>query len=133
MSGYNSLTILGYAGKDSDMSYSNEGKAVTRFSIAVSEYAGKDKQGKPVYNSQWFNVSAFGTLAETANKFVQKGGMYLIRGRLVVSKYVDRNGQNAVNLNVIADMITPVQKANEALSTSGQYGNSNETIIDLSL
>jgi single-strand DNA-binding protein len=80
---YQKLIIVGRLGKDPEMRFTPTGQAVTSFSVATDrQYS--DSEGKPVKETVWFRVTAWGKLAETCNNFLQKGKLVLIEGRLTV-------------------------------------------------
>lgn len=78
---YHTIIIVGNVGKDAEMRYTPAGQAVTSFSIAANnQYT--DKSGQKVKETIWFKIEAWGTQAENCNKFVKKGMMVLVEGRL---------------------------------------------------
>ncbi len=80
---YQKLVIVGRLGRDPEMRFTPTGQAVTSFSVATDrQYT--DQAGKPVKETVWFRVTAWGKLAETCNTYLQKGKMVLIEGRLTV-------------------------------------------------
>jgi len=70
---YHKLTIVGNLGKDPEMKYTTDGKAVTTFSVAASNR--KDE-------TTWFRVSVWGNQAETCNQYLHKGSKVLVEGAL---------------------------------------------------
>ena len=68
----NKLTIIGHLGRDPEMRYTPEGQAVTTFSVASSRKY-KTAAGEPREETEWFNVSAWGKLAEVCNQYLTKG------------------------------------------------------------
>ncbi len=70
---YHKLTIVGNLGKDPEMKYTTDGKAVTTFSVAASNR--KDE-------TVWFRVSTWEKLAETCNQYLHKGSKVLVEGVL---------------------------------------------------
>lgn len=80
---YQKLVLVGRLGRDPEMRFTPTGQAVTSFSVATDrQYT--DQAGKPVKETVWFRVTAWGKLAETCNTYLQKGKMVLIEGRLTV-------------------------------------------------
>jgi single-strand DNA-binding protein len=80
---YQKLVIVGRLGRDPEMRFTPTGQAVTSFSVATDrQYT--DQGGKPVKETVWFRVTAWGKLAETCNTYLQKGKLVLIEGRLTV-------------------------------------------------
>lgn len=110
MSGVNQINLVGYAGKNPDVTVTPSGKSVARFSLAVSEYVGKDSSGQAQYATQWFNVIAWNSLAEIVEKLVQKGQAYFVTGRLIIRPYETKNGGKGVSVDVVATAVTPVGK-----------------------
>jgi len=70
---FHKLTIVGNLGKDPDMRFTTDGKAVTTFSVAASNR--KDE-------TVWFRVSTWDKQAETCNQYLHKGSKVLVEGAL---------------------------------------------------
>ena len=74
------ISILGNAGRDVSLRYSEKGTAVASFPIASNSF--KNGPEGRVQVTHWFNVTAFGKTAETLAEHVKKGTYLLIHGRL---------------------------------------------------
>ena len=73
---YQRLIIIGNLGRDPEMRYTPDGKAVTTFSVATSRrYNDKEE-------TTWFRVSVWGKQAESCNQYLTKGSKVLVEGRL---------------------------------------------------
>ncbi|HPR35429.1 MAG TPA: single-stranded DNA-binding protein [Anaerolineaceae bacterium] len=73
---YQKLIIIGNLGRDPEMRYTPDGKAVTSFSVATSrKYNDKDE-------TTWFRISVWGKQAESCNQYLTKGSKVLVEGRL---------------------------------------------------
>ena len=70
---YHKLTIVGNLGKDPEMKYTTDGKAVTTFSVAASNR--KDE-------TAWFRVSTWEKLADVCGRYLKKGAKVLVEGTL---------------------------------------------------
>lgn len=70
---YHETEIIGNLGKDPEMRYTPEGKAVTVFSVAASNR--KDE-------TTWFRITTWEKLAETCNQYLHKGSKVFVKGRL---------------------------------------------------
>jgi single-strand DNA-binding protein len=79
---YHTIIIAGNVGRDPEMRYTPEGKAVTSFSVAVSDGFGEKK------HTIWFRVSAWEKTAEVVSQYLHKGSRVLVEGRL----QADANG-----------------------------------------
>lgn len=96
----NKLILTGHLGKDPEMSYTPAGLAVTKFTVAVNHYS-KSQSGERQEETWWYNITAFGKVAETCNSYLKKGSKVLLEGRLTPRKYVDRNNVERVSLDVV--------------------------------
>ena len=87
MRGVNKVILVGNLGRDPETRYSQNGNAVTSFSIATSE-SWKDKQsGETQERTEWHNVVCFSRLAEIAGEYLRKGSKIYIEGQLRTSSY----------------------------------------------
>lgn len=108
---YQKLLIIGRLGKDPEMRFTPNGQAVTSFSVATDrQYS--DQAGKPVKETVWFRVSAWGKLAETCNNFLQKGKMVMVEGRLTVDSktggpriWTGQDGTPRASLEMVANTV----------------------------
>ena len=82
---YQLIIIAGNVGKDPEMRYMPDGKAVTSFSVATNrQYTGSN--GEQVKETIWFRVATWGKTAEVCNQYVKKGSKVLVEGRLTADK-----------------------------------------------
>lgn len=92
------LLVMGRATKDAEVLESKEGKKYGRFSVAVNEYLGKDREARTTF----FNVLVFNKTSENTNKIL-KGDLVMVDGRPDVDAYISNEGEARANLIVIAD------------------------------
>jgi single-strand DNA-binding protein len=92
------VTLLGHVGRDPEMSYSNDGIAVTKFSLATNR---RGKGGKD--ETTWWNCTAFRGLGETMNTHVHRGDMLLVTGAPSLREYTRRDGSPGSSLDVVID------------------------------
>ncbi len=68
----NKIIVIGHLGRDPEMRYLPSGQGVSNFSVATSrKYT--TSSGEQREETEWFNCSAFGRLAETCNQYLTKG------------------------------------------------------------
>ena len=94
----NQINLIGRVGKDPELK--NIGSInVAKFSLAVSEKYTKD--GERIEKTEWFNVVIFGKLSEIAEKYVHKGDMLFISGKITSHEY-EKDGikQRSYEVNV---------------------------------
>ena len=85
-----SISILGNAGRDVSLRYSEKGTAVASFPIASNSF--KNGPEGRVQVTHWFNVTAFGKTAETLAEHVKKGTYLLLHGRLSFNPWLTEKG-----------------------------------------
>lgn len=97
----NKIIVIGNLGRDPEMRYTPNGQSVTSFSVA-SNRKYTTSTGEQREETEWFNVSAWGRLAETCNQYLTKGQQVYVEGRLHSRSYESRDGQirfvNEINL-----------------------------------
>ena len=86
--GLNKVQIIGHLGRDPEMRYTPSGKPVTTFTVAVSR-SWSSTDGERHSETEWFNIVAFGNLAETCKNFLNKGKQVYIDGRLQTRRWDD--------------------------------------------
>jgi single-strand DNA-binding protein len=105
---WNEVTFTGNLGKDPEMSYTPNGNACTKFSIAVGQ--GKDK---PV---MWLNVETWKQCAEQCNNRLTKGTRIEIKGRLVQDHW-EKDGQKRSNFKVVAQTVRLLKRSEGQAAT----------------
>lgn len=114
MSGVNKVIILGNCGKQPELSYTQGGMAVCKFSLATSK---KKKDGTEV--TAWHRCTAFGKTAETIAQYVGKGQQLYIEGELSYGQY-DKDGHTVYTTDIFVREITFVGGRNEASQVTQQ-------------
>src|SRR4051812_19845402 len=99
--GYQHVVIVGNVGRDPEMSYTPQGIAVCKFSVAVSKVTGKGENRKE--KTVWFRVTVWRERAETASQYIKKGMKILVSGEIDVSVYTNKQGQPAATIELTAN------------------------------
>ena len=101
----NKVQLIGNLGADPVVHDLAHDKCVAKLSLATSDTY-KKASGEKVTETQWFNLVAWGSLAEVAGKYLKKGSRVAIEGRLVNRSYEDKNGiKRYVTEIVINDLL----------------------------
>ena len=90
MPALNRVQLMGYLGKDPESRYTPTGKKVAHFSLAVTQRwktAGETKE-----YTEWVNIEAWGGLGDICEKYLHKGSLVYLEGRLKTDKY-DEKGE----------------------------------------
>ncbi|MBE0681778.1 MAG: single-stranded DNA-binding protein [Anaerolineales bacterium] len=99
--GLNKVQIIGHLGKDPEMRYTPSGKPVTTFSVAVSR-SWNSADGERHSETEWFNVVAWGNLAEICKQYLVKGQQVYIEGRLQTRRWDDKEGVKHTSVEIVA-------------------------------
>jgi len=103
--GLNKVMVIGNMGRDPEMRYTPSGKPVTSFSLASSR-SWVAPNGERREETEWFNVVAWGGLAEICNEKLSKSQQVYVEGRLQTRSWEDDGGQRHFRTEVVAsDMI----------------------------
>lgn len=111
----NKVILIGNVGGDPDVRYLEGGVAVARFSLATSEVY-NNKNGERVTQTEWHNIVLWRNLAQIAEKYVKKGMMLYIEGRLRTRSWDDQNGVKRYTTEIYGDnfqMLSRKQDSNE--------------------
>ncbi len=126
--GLNKVMIIGNLGRDPEMRYTPSGKPVTSFSLASSR-TWVSADGERREETEWFNVVAWGNLAEICNQHLVKGQQVYIEGRLQTRCWEDDNGQRHFRTEVVANemIVLGNRVRDEAPLGAGAYDTPEDT------
>ncbi len=99
----NKVMLIGRLGKDPESSAAATGTMISKFTVATNEYFSKN--GERQERTEWHNIVAFGRNAENISRFLKKGSMVYIEGRLQTSSWED-NGVRKYRTEIICNNIT---------------------------
>lgn len=115
----NKIIIIGYLGRDPEMRYSPSGQPMTNFSIASSRRY-TTAAGEQRDETEWFNCTAFGRLADTCNQYLARGRQVYVEGRLRSRQYERRDGTPGFSLDVNVTEVHFLGRRDE--QSDGGYG-----------
>ena len=114
--------LIGNAGRDAELRYLANGTAQAQFSLAVNRnYRGPDKEWKE--ETEWFNIVAWGELAERLSQNVTKGKQIYVEGRFQTRSWDDDQGVKHYRTEVIANSVLQLG-SREAPGGGAQGGGS---------
>ncbi len=89
----NKVILVGNVGKDPEVKYFDNDRAVANFSLATTERGYRTSNGIDVpEKTEWHNISCWGGLAKVAEQYVKKGDPLYIEGKIRSRSYDDKNG-----------------------------------------
>ncbi|GIL12153.1 MAG: single-stranded DNA-binding protein [Chloroflexi bacterium] len=100
--GLNKVMIIGYLGRDPEMRYTPSGRPVTSFSVATSR-TWTSAEGERREETEWFNIVAWGTLAEICKTHLSKNQQVYVEGRLQTRGWEDETGKKHFRTELVAN------------------------------
>jgi single-strand DNA-binding protein len=127
--GVNKVILVGNLGKDPEVRYTPDGKAVASLTVATSE-SWKDQQGQEQQKTEWHRISIFGKLAEIAGEYLRKGSQAYFEGKLQTRKWTNKEGQDQYTTEIVLDPFNGVMqmlggKSPDQQSNSGPNSGPN--------
>lgn len=100
----NKVFILGRLTADPQLRNTTTGQQVASFSLATNR-VWTDKAGQKKEEVEFHNIVVWGRQAEIAGKFLTKGALALIEGRLQTRSWEGKDGQSRKTTEIVADRI----------------------------
>ena len=99
----NKIVTIGRLTRDPEIRYTQSGKAVCTFSIAVDDGYGENKK------AYFFPVVVWGKTAETCGKSLTKGRKVAVTGKLTTRQYENNEGKKLTVFEIVADAFGGVE------------------------
>jgi len=100
--GLNKVMIIGVVGRDPEMRYTPSGRPVTSFSVSTSR-SWTSAEGERREEVEWFNVVAWGNLAEICKSHLTKNQQVYVEGRLQTRGWEDESGKKHFRTELVAN------------------------------
>ena len=108
----NKFLLIGNAGQDPEIKHLDSGVTVANFSLATNETY-KDKNGDKVTQTEWHRIVLWRGLAEVAEKYVRKGELLYIEGRLRTRSWDDKDGNKRYTTEIFGDAMKMLGKKSD--------------------
>jgi single-strand DNA-binding protein len=118
---YNRVILVGNLTRDPEIRYTQSGKGVTKFTLAVNNPRNREE-------TTFVDIVAWDRLGETCNTYLKKGMNTLVEGRLVIRSYDDKEGNKRKATEVVIDnmqMLGSRRDGGAPTEESGDYGGSD--------
>lgn len=116
----NNVVLVGRLVRDVDLKYTNNGRAATNFTLAVNRDF-KNEQG--VNEADFISCAAFGKQAENMARFLGKGSLIGVEGRISTRSYQAKDGKTVYVTEVITSKIGFLESKKQG--NANQQTNSN--------
>ena len=98
----NKCMIIGRLGRDPEIRYTNDNKAIANLTLATTE-SWNSKDGGRQDKTEWHRVVVFGKLAEVVEKYLKKGSKVYFEGKLQTRQWTDKEGQERYTTEIVVD------------------------------
>ena len=114
--GLNKVMIIGKLGRNPEMRYTPSGRPVTSFSVATNR-SWVNAEGERRKETEWFNVVAWGNLAEICKQYLTKGQQIYVEGRLQTRGWEDQSGKKHYRTELVANEMVMLGERKSAEAT----------------
>ncbi len=118
----NNVTLIGRLTRNPEVRYTDSQLAVARFSIAIDR--GKNQNGES-RGADFPNITVFGKQAENCERFLEKGRLVGIQGRIQTGSYVNKDGAKVYTTDVVAERVEFLEWGDKKTSSYKDNENSD--------
>ena len=98
----NKVILVGRLGRDPEMRYTPGGQPVCNVSLATDE-SYKDRNGERQKRTEWHRLVIWGKQAEIAQKYLKKGSLVFVEGRIQSRQWDDKEGQKRTSFDIVVN------------------------------
>jgi len=109
MRGVNKVILIGNLGRDPDLQYIEGNIPVAKFPLATTEMR-KDKNGNVISETEWHTLVLWRGLAELAGKYLHKGSLVYVEGRLRTRNWEDKDKNRRFQTEIIGESLIMLDK-----------------------
>jgi single-strand DNA-binding protein len=100
----NKVFLIGRLTQDIDFKFTSSGQPVAILNLATNRYY-KDKLGNLKEEVEYHKIVVWGNLAEQCHKYLSKGRLVFIEGRIKSRSWIDNQGNKRISYEIIAEDI----------------------------
>jgi single-strand DNA-binding protein len=128
MSGVNKVILVGRLGKEPEVRNLENGAAVANFTIATSESYKDKTTGEKKEVTEWHNIVLWRGLAEIAQKYLHKGDLIYVEGKLRTRSW-EKDGVTRYTTEIVGDNMTMLgsRGGSGGGSSSGDYNSGSRS------
>ena len=130
MAGINKVILVGHLGKDPEVKTFDSGNKVANFTMATTETRKDKNTGERKDVTEWHNIVVWGNLADVAEKYLTKGKLIYVEGKIRTRSWED-NGAKRYTTEIFADGFTMLgSKSDGSVTPVNVMGEPAKTTID---
>src|SRR3974390_1427544 len=114
----NKVILVGRVGKDPEVRHLDNNATVARFTLATNETY-KNKNGEKITNTEWHNIIVWRSLAEIAGRYIKKGTMLYVEGKIRTRSWDDKDGNKRYTTEIEADNFQMLSARSDEMSGAG--------------
>lgn len=118
--GINKVILVGNLGKDPEVRYTADGRAIANITVATSEQWTDKQSGQKQEKTEWHRVVMFNRLGEIAGEYLKKGSQVYIEGKLQTRKWQGQDGQDRYTTEVVASEMQMLGGRGDSAAQQGQ-------------
>jgi len=118
----NKAILIGRLGGDPEVRYTPDGLMITNFNLATDEMR-KDKNGERIQKTEWHRIVTFGKLAEIGGKYLSKGKLIFVEGRIQTRSWEDKDGNKRHTTEIIASNMRMLEAKGTAKAEDSAAGD----------
>ncbi len=107
----NRAELIGRLGRDPDVRYTQEGKAIANLALATTDAFKDLASGKKKEHTEWHRVVLFGRQAEIAGEYLKKGSLAYVDGRLRTRRWKNKEGIEISTTELVGSSLTLLERA----------------------
>lgn len=134
MRSINKVILIGRLGKDPEVRYLDNNVPLAKFSVATGETYTDKKTNEKREQTEWHNVILWYGLAEVAEKYLKKGNLVYIEGKLTHRSYEGKDGQMRYTTEIVGRDLVMLESRGDSNyvppSPPPQYGNTSSNAND---
>ena len=117
----NKVILLGNVGRDPEVRYLDKNVAVATFPLATTDRGYTLPNGTQVpERTEWHNIVAWRNLAELAEKYIRKGRLLYVEGKLQTRTWEGKDGVKRTMVEIVASDIQLLDRRDELPELSRQ-------------
>jgi len=127
----NEVKLIGRLGGDPELRYTQGGQPVANFNMATSEKY-KDKSGTAQEKTEWHKIVIWGAQAETCEKYLKKGALVCVLGKIQTRDWEDKDGNKRYTTEINAQRVLFLESKGSGSDGGGGRGSDPESNFDQS-
>lgn len=124
----NKVILVGNVGKDPEIRYFENDKAVANFTLATTERGFTTTSGQQIpERTEWHNIVVWGGLAKVVETYIKKGSQLYIEGKMRTRSWDDKDNVKRYTTEVMVDTLQMLGRKGDSTNNDNKSGNYSST------